>query len=39
MVKTDKGILSRDDAFSVIRNYKPEYQKAYIKEMKKLYSE
>ena len=39
IVKTDKDILSRDDAFAVIRNYKPEYQKAYIKEIKKLYSE
>lgn len=39
MVKTDKDILSRDDAFAVIRNYKPEYQKTYIKEIKKLYSE
>lgn len=39
MVKMDKDILSRDDAFAVIRNYKPEYQKSYIKEIKKLYSE
>lgn len=39
MVRTDKSMLSRDDAFAVIRNYKADFQKTYIKEIKKLYSE
>ena len=39
IVKTDKRLLPRDDAFAVVRNYKREYQKDYIKEIKKLYSE
>lgn len=39
MVKADRSVLPYDDALAVIRNHKQEYQKAYIKEIKKLYSE
>lgn len=39
IVKADKALLSREDAVSVIRNYKESYQKACIREIKKLYSE
>lgn len=38
IVKTDKSILPKEDTFAVIRNYKPEYQKARLKEIKELYT-
>lgn len=38
IVRTDKSILSKEDTFAVIRNYKPEYQKANLKAIKELYN-
>lgn len=39
MVKADKSALSYNDALAVIRNYKQDYQKAYIKTIKQLYTD
>lgn len=39
MVKADKNLLVREDTYSVIRNYKQEYQKECLREIKALYAQ